>query len=151
MGAPDDAPLTAAVDAAWSGLLVAHRRLTATLDAELLAAHGLSLAEYDVLYQLSLAPGDRRRMAELADALLLSRSGATRLVDRLEARGLVQRTRTTADGRGLHACLTPAGVELLRAARATHRAGIRRHFAEALSAEQLDALAAAWTALSAPR
>src|SRR5918997_1290968 len=74
---------------AWRGMLRVHSALVKALDAELLATHGLPLTSYEVLINLQAAPGRRRRMAELADGVLLSRSGTTRLVDRLERDGLL--------------------------------------------------------------
>ncbi|PRY46816.1 MarR family transcriptional regulator [Umezawaea tangerina] len=123
----------------WQSFLRAHARITRTLEAELIAEQRLSLAAYDVLVQLAEAPQHRLRMTELADAVLLSRSGVTRLVDRLERAGLVGRERADGDGRGIVAVLTPAGVERLRVAAGTHLAGVARHFAEGFTAPELDA------------
>lgn len=88
----------------------------------------MTLAEYDVLVQLAHADPGQLRMGELADRLLLSRSGATRLVDRLEAVGLVARATCESDRRGQWATLTAIGMERLRAAWPTHLRGIREHF-----------------------
>lgn len=134
---------------AWAGLLHVHRRLTDELDAELERAHGISLAEYDVLVALSSAAGRRLRMAELADAVLLSRSGLTRLVDRLEARSLVERVRCAGDARGLNAVLTAAGEQRLREAIPTHVAGVRRHFLERLAPDDAERLVDIWRRLGA--
>lgn len=123
----------------WQSFLRAHARITRTLEAELIAEQRLSLAAYDVLVQLAEAPHHRLRMTELADAVLLSRSGVTRLVDRLERAGLVGRERADGDGRGIVAVLTPAGVERLRVAAGTHLTGVARHFAEGFDADELDA------------
>src|SRR5262245_30920798 len=112
----------------WRTFLHAHAKLTRRLDDELRAAHGLSLAEYDALVQLAQAPGRRLRMSVLADRVLLSRSGITRLVDRLVADGMVERTTCTTDARGAEAALTRGGLERLRAASATHLEGVRRYF-----------------------
>src|SRR3954471_22091839 len=76
---------------AWRGFLRVHSALVKALDAELLQAHGLPLSSYEVLINLEAAPGHRRRMSELAESVLLSRSGMTRLVDRLEREGLIER------------------------------------------------------------
>jgi hypothetical protein len=84
---------------AWRGMLRVHSALVKALDAELLATHGLPLTSYEVLINLQAAPGRRRRMAELADGVLLSRSGTTRLVDRLERDGLLVRDTCDSDGR----------------------------------------------------
>ncbi|MER3418594.1 MAG: MarR family transcriptional regulator, partial [Chloroflexota bacterium] len=96
---------------AWRAFLEAHARLARRLDDELRAGHGISLAEYDALLQLARAPGRRLRMNQLADRVILSRSGITRLVDRLVAAGLVERTTCSTDARGAEAVLTEAGVE----------------------------------------
>ena len=95
--------------ASWRNFLHAHARLTRRLDEELRAAHGLSLAEYDALVQLASAPSRRLRMNVLADRVLLSRSGITRLVDRLEADGMVERSTCVTDARGAEAVLTRSG------------------------------------------
>src|ERR671919_510389 len=92
--------LTPAELGAWRGLLRVHSALVKALDAELLAEQGLPLSSYEVLINLQAAPGQRRRMAELADSVLLSRSGMTRLVDRLQREGLPARDTCTDDGRG---------------------------------------------------
>ncbi|MPZ84663.1 MAG: MarR family transcriptional regulator [Actinophytocola sp.] len=122
---------------AWRSFLRAHARLVRVLETELVAEHPLSLGGYDVLVQLAEAPGRRLRMAELADAVLLSRSGVTRLVDRLEVAGMVTRERFTGDGRGVVAVLTTKGVDTLRSAARTHLAGVVRHFIDHFDAEEL--------------
>lgn len=125
-------------------MLRAHRELVARLDAELIRDHNLPLSSYEVLITLADAPEQRLRMGELADQLLLSRSGLTRLVDRLEKQGLVERLRCPEDARGWYARLTDAGRAKLRAARPAHREGVRRHFLDRLSDQDLDALADVW-------
>jgi DNA-binding MarR family transcriptional regulator len=125
---------------AWRSFLRAHARITRALEAELVAEQRLSLAAYDVLVQLAEAPQRRLRMTELADAVLLSRSGVTRLVDRLEQARLVTRAPVESDGRGVTAHLTDAGLERLRVAARTHLAGVARHFADRLDADDLAAL-----------
>jgi DNA-binding MarR family transcriptional regulator len=129
---------------AWRGLLRVHAALVRELDAELEAAHDLPLSSYDVLIYLQSAPGKRLRMAELADSVLLSRSGVTRLVDRLEREGLIIRDTCTSDGRGLYAVLTGEGEELLARARPTHLAGVRERFLRHFSEEELRQLATYW-------
>src|SRR5215203_3344318 len=119
---------------AWRSLIHAHARLTRTLDEELQAAHRLSLAEYDALLQLANAADRRLRMSVLADRVLLSRSGITRLVDRLVAAGMVERSACTTDARGAEAALTAGGLERLRAASSTHLDGVRRLFLDVVSA-----------------
>lgn len=118
--------------ASWRSFLRAHALVIRALETELVAEQQLSLAAYDVLVQLVEAPGHRLRMTELADAVLLSRSGVTRLVDRLEKAGLVSRCRVAGDGRGVAAQLTEAGVNRLRTASRTHLTGVMRHFVDPL-------------------
>jgi DNA-binding MarR family transcriptional regulator len=125
---------------AWRAFLTAHARVMRSLEAELLAEQRLSLVSYDVLVQLAEAPGRRLRMAELADRVLLSRSGVTRLVDRLERTGLVERQRVDGDGRGVIAELTPLGLETLRNAAKTHLAGVVRHFVTRFTEDELTRL-----------
>ncbi len=119
--------------AAWRLLLETHAAVVDRLGAELEAECGLPLAWYDVLLQLSGAPQGRLRMRDLADAVLLSRSGLTRLVDRMVAAGLVCREAHPSDGRGANAVLTPAGRAALRRAAPVHLRGIEAHFARHLT------------------
>jgi DNA-binding MarR family transcriptional regulator len=130
--------------AAWRGLLRVHSALVKALDAELLAEHDLPLTSYEVLINLQAAPERRRRMAELADGVLLSRSGMTRLVDRLERDGLIERDACTEDGRGMFAVLTNKGEELLSRARRTHLDGVRERFLRHFDREELERLAGGW-------
>jgi DNA-binding MarR family transcriptional regulator len=137
------------VPAAWTGMVRVHERVMHELDAELQRTHDIALAEFDVLLQLSDAPERRMRMADLAEAVLLTRSGVSRLVDRLEARGLVARSRCPSDARGLNASLTDAGAERLAEASSTHLAGLRERFTERLSAEDVARLESIWEQLGA--
>jgi DNA-binding MarR family transcriptional regulator len=129
---------------AWRGLLRVHAQLSKALDAQLLAAHGLPLTSYEVLMYLSDAEGGRMRMNELADRVLLSRSGLTRLVDRLEREGYLERCSCAHDARGAFAVITPAGREKVEAARVTHLAGVRELFLSQFSSDELDVLGEAW-------
>ncbi len=129
---------------AWRGLLRTHASLTKALDTRLEAAHGLSLSTYEVLASLDDADDHRMRMCDLATTALLSRSGLSRLADRLERDGLIARASCHDDARGSYAVLTEAGTAKLRAARETHLQGIREHFLGRLNADDLDALGAAW-------
>jgi DNA-binding MarR family transcriptional regulator len=129
---------------AWRGLLRVHAALVRELDTELDEAHGLPLSSYDVLIYLQAAPDKRLRMAELADSVLLSRSGVTRLVDRLEREGLIVRDNCASDGRGLYAVLTDEGEAMLAKARPTHLAGVRERFLRHFSEEELQQLAEYW-------
>jgi DNA-binding MarR family transcriptional regulator len=129
---------------AWRGLLHVHSSIVRELDHELQEAHALPLTHYEVLIYLHAAPGRRLRMSELASSVLLSQSGVTRLVDRLERDGLVVRERCADDRRGLFARLTPAGAARLAQARPTHLAGVRRLFLRQFSDEELSDLAELW-------
>lgn len=128
---------------AWRLLLETHASVVERLGEELETECGLPLSWYDVLYQLSTAPGQRLRMRDLAAAVLLSRSGLTRLVDRLAEAGLVEREAHPSDGRGANAVLTAAGRAALRRAAPVHLRGIEAHFARHLCAEDVGALCAA--------
>jgi DNA-binding MarR family transcriptional regulator len=125
-------------------MLRVHADLTRRLDAQLQAEHGLTLSQYEVLLFVAEAPEGRLRMSELADSVLLSRSGMTRLVDRLEALGLVERERCDDDARGLLAAITARGRAAFDAARRTHLAGVRELFLERLSEAEMRRLAAVW-------
>src|SRR5437763_10972049 len=113
---------------AWRGFLRAHATLVRELDEELTERHGLPLSSYDVLVQLDEAPAGQLRMSHLADAVLLSRSGLSRLVTRLERQRLIERVECEDDARGAFAAITGVGRERLAEARVTHRAGVRERF-----------------------
>ena len=121
-------------------MLRAHAATTRQLDAELVAGHRISLSAYEVLLFLADAPAGQLRMSELADGVLLSRSGLTRLVDRLAREGLVRRERCEDDARGLNAVITPAGRELFTRARTTHLEGVRRLYLSRFEDAELDVL-----------
>jgi DNA-binding MarR family transcriptional regulator len=129
---------------AWRGLLRAHACLAKRLDSELEQAHGLPMTSYEVLHHLEEASGARMRMCELAEEAQLSRSGLTRLVDRMERDGLLERCSCDHDARGSYACLTAAGRERLQAARGTHLAVIRDQFFSHFSESELGVLADMW-------
>jgi DNA-binding MarR family transcriptional regulator len=127
---------------AWRAFLRAQSHIQRKLEAELVAEHDLPLASYDVLLQLAEAEGRRLRMTELADRVLLSRSGLTRLVDRLERDGLVERVACSNDARGTNAVLTDVGLDRLRGAAPTHLRGIAEHVTSRLTDDELDLLMA---------
>jgi DNA-binding MarR family transcriptional regulator len=129
---------------AWRGLLRAYGCLARRLDAELEQAHRLPMTSYEVLHHLQEASGERMRMCELAEQAQLSRSGLTRLVDRLERDGLLERCSCEHDARGSYACLTPTGRERLSEAHVTHLAVVREHFFSHFSELELGALADMW-------
>ena len=113
---------------AWRAFLEAHARVVELLESELLEAKQLPLAWYDVLVQLQEADSHRLRMTELAKRVLLSKSGLTRLVDRMCAAGLVDRTPDESDRRGRWVALNAAGEQRLRDAAPVHLRGVREHF-----------------------
>src|SRR5438309_761210 len=141
--------LTEAEMEAWQALLHAHEQITRQLDSELREEHGLSMSEYDVLLRLARVP-EGLRMTELAQRILFSPSGLTRVVDRLAAEGLVARRRDGADARVVLAELTGKGRERLRAAARTHLRGIRQHFTGRLNQAQLRSVAAALQVITGP-
>ncbi len=116
--------------AAWRTFLTAHAVVGRSIDRRLAAAGLPPLAWYDVLWALRESPGRRLRMNELAQRVLLSRTGMTRLVDRIEASGCLRREPVPGDRRGAYAVLTPAGEDLLRRMWPVYAACIRRWFAE---------------------
>lgn len=129
-------PVPARGLAAWRAFLEAHARVSEVLARELREAEDLPLSWYDVMVQLSEAEDHELRMQELADAVLLSKSGLTRLVDRMEAAGLVRRRRCPDDRRGTLAQLTEQGYGRLAETAPTHLQGIREHFVDLLSDEE---------------
>src|SRR5450759_439226 len=129
---------------AWRGLLRAHTCLAKRLDAELERAHGLPMTSYEVLHRLQEASGGRMRMRDLAEQAQLSRSGLTRLVDRLEREGMLERCSCVHDARGSYACLTDTGRERMEDARVTHLVVVREHFFSHFSEGELGALADMW-------
>lgn len=118
---------------AWRRYYVSFWRIFAAIEADLQAAGLPSLSWYDALYELYLAPDRHLRMSELARSALLSRSGLTRLVDKLEKEKLIERKSCPSDGRVQHAVLTEKGVEVLRKIWPVYRAGIAKYFAAHLT------------------
>ena len=119
----------------WRAFLTAHALLVRRLEEELREEAGMSLPEYSALLELAEAPKRRKRMAELADGMIVTRGGVTRLVERLEADGLVERGPCASDGRGTEAILTEAGLARLRDASKTHLRGIDDYYLERVSEE----------------
>jgi DNA-binding MarR family transcriptional regulator len=126
---------------AWRSYLQSHASIVRDLDAELVAAHGMTTRDYEVLLYLSQAEDQRLPMSALAESTRLTRSGITRLVDGLVAGGLIERVSCPDDARVSYAKLTKAGYGKLRDAGCTHVAGIRRLFLEHYSPEELEQLA----------
>jgi DNA-binding MarR family transcriptional regulator len=125
---------------AWRRFLRSHSTITRRLDADLIAAHGLTLHDYEVLIHLSRAPNGRMRPSDLTDSVILTRSGVTRLLAGLEDSGLVRRESCAADRRVIYAVLTAQGKAKLREARPTHLRGVGELFIERFDDEQLDTL-----------
>jgi len=129
--------------AAWRAFLKAHASIIDRIDHDLVAAERLPLSSYDVLIELYEAPERRLRMHELAQRVVLSRSGLTRLVDRLEADGLLTRDRCGTDRRGAYAVITEQGVAALRRAWPVYARGIVEYFAQWLTPEEAQVLESA--------
>lgn len=127
---------------AWRAYLQSHASIVRALDAELVAEHGLTTRDYEVLLYLAQAPERKLPMSSLAASTMLTRSGITRLVDGLVSAGLIERMACTEDARVSYARLTDAGCEKLKRAGCTHISGIRRLFLEHFSPAELDQLAA---------
>jgi DNA-binding MarR family transcriptional regulator len=122
--------------AAWQAFLLAHARVTERLAGDLERERRLPLTWYEVLLKLSAGDGGGLRMHELARAVLLSRSGLTRLIDRMAAAGLVARCPAAQDRRGMLVRLTPVGATAFRRAAPAHLRGIERHFAAYMTADE---------------
>jgi DNA-binding MarR family transcriptional regulator len=135
---------------AWIGLLETHRRLTRTLDAELEKSYGLTLSSLELLARLAAAPNRCLRLSALADAAGLSLSRVSRIAVTLEARGLIAREPCAEDARAVEAHLTPAGLDLMRAAQRTHFDSVQRAFFDHLGADELETLASVFGRM-APR
>jgi DNA-binding MarR family transcriptional regulator len=125
----------------WVRFLRAHSAIVGKLNAELVADHGLTINDFEVLLHLSWAPERAMRRVDLASSVLLTPSGITRLLDGLERSGFVAREACATDRRVVYAKLTPAGNEKLQAARTTHLAGVHRLFVERFNASELASLA----------
>jgi DNA-binding MarR family transcriptional regulator len=136
--------------ALWSHLLRAHRHLTARLDEELRAVCGMTLDEYDVLYQARRV-GGAIRMTDLADRLLVSRASTSRLVDRLVGRGWLDRWHDDADRRVVLVDVTDAGRREQARAGRVHVDGIARLVADPLAGHDRGAIAAALAVLADDR
>ena len=126
--------------APWRAFVRAHAQVSRRMDEDLRAEHGLSLQEYVALLFLAEAPDRRLRMGRLADVLSLSKSGATRLIDRLVDDGLVDRVSCSTDLRGAEAALTRTGLNRLRTAAPTHLRGIAEYFLSDVEGEDLEVI-----------
>jgi DNA-binding MarR family transcriptional regulator len=131
--------------APWRAFMRAHAQLSRRLDEDLRAEHGLSHQEYVALLFLAESPDRRLRMGRLAEVLILSKSGATRLIDRLVEDGLVERLSCPSDARGAEAQLTQQGLNRLRTAAPTHLRGIADYFLSAIDQPDLEVIQRAMT------
>jgi DNA-binding MarR family transcriptional regulator len=125
---------------AWVNFLASHATLTRALNADLVHQHGLTINDYEVLLHLARAEGHRLRRVDLADRLLLTASGITRLLEGLERAGYVEKCRCDSDARVTYAVLTDQGFEKLQTASETHLSGIRDRFERRFSAAEVKTL-----------
>ena len=144
MSVPLATTLTEPEARAWVGLLHAHSSLVRQLDVDLIAAHGISVSAFEVLSRLAATELGRLRMTELAERVLLSPSGLSRLVDRLEADQMIERIACETDGRAINATITELGRVRLAEAQGTHFEGIRRVFLDHFSEAEIGQLADFW-------
>jgi DNA-binding MarR family transcriptional regulator len=135
--------------AAWEGFLRTHDRLWRAIEAGI-GPLNVSMAEYSVLALLGAAGAKGMRMSDLAERRLMSTGGFTRLADRLERRGLIERRRSTVDGRSREAVLTKDGRTLLRRAWRRHHSDLRTLFFDRLDDDDLRRLADIWARLNSP-
>lgn len=133
--------LTEREQRAWQAYRRMFLLLNSRLARDLARDSGLSEPDYDVLSVLGSSPGHRRRVTELADRMLWSRSRMSHHLARMQKRGLVVREECETDGRGANAVLTPEGVRTIETAAPPHVASVRRHFIDLLTSEQIDAFA----------
>src|SRR5207248_4923127 len=135
---------------AWIGLLETHKRLTRALDAELEAEHGLTISALEALGRLAAAPGRSLRLSALASECGLSLSRISRIMDALQARGLVERRAVADDARAVEGHLTDAGLKLVRCAQKAHFESVQQVFFQKLSDEEIATLASVFSRF-APR
>lgn len=136
-----EARLEGAALEAWRSYLQSHASIVRVLDAELVAEHGMTTRDYEVLLYLAQAPDRRLAMSALAERTMLTRSGITRLVDGLVDGGLIERVACPNDARVSYAQLTDAGYEKLRDAGCSHVQSIHRLFLEHFTPEEIQQLA----------
>ena len=129
------------VHAAWVSFLRGHAALTRALNAQLVSDHGLTINDYEVLLRLSRAPGQQMKRVELAQSVLLTPSGITRLLDGLEAEGWVEKAHCETDARVTYAALTDFGRQKLHEAASSHLADIDRLFTTHFDDTELESLA----------
>ncbi|MFF5504754.1 MarR family winged helix-turn-helix transcriptional regulator [Streptomyces roseolus] len=146
-------PALTGLASGWGALSLLHGRIESRVERALQSGHGLSAREYSLLDVLSRqhdGEGGHLQMKQVADAVVLSQSATTRLVTRLEDRGLLSRYLCPTDRRGIYTDVTPAGRALLDAARPTNDAALRQALDEAAGNPELASLVAAIEAIDAP-
>jgi DNA-binding MarR family transcriptional regulator len=148
MDAAETRWLDASQQADWRAYIVGTTLLMDTLDRELRQAHGISLGEYEILVRLSEREDRTMRMAQIADSMQHSRSRVTHTVSRMEKAGLIRRTASAGDKRGVDACMTEDGWRLLQAAAHTHVTGVRTHFVDLARPDDFNALGRVMNAVS---
>ncbi len=135
---------------AWGGFIATQSRLFQRIEEDLRRRFGITHAEFEVLLRLAMAPENRARIQDLAAKSLLTRSGTSRVVERLERAGHVTREEAEEDGRGAYAVLTATGKQHFFAAAKEHVVLVRREFLSHFSAEELETMAGFWNRLSEP-
>ena len=133
----------------WRGILFAYAKVFRALETDLVQQHDLPANWFDVMGRLNQAPGGRLRIHQLEDALLLTRSGLTRLVDRIEEAGFVRRERSAEDRRGVYVAITQEGIDKLDEIWPDHVNSIQKHFGQYLNRSDAKALQTATTKLLA--
>lgn len=126
---------------AWTDFVLSYNRLMRVLEGEMQMQAGITLSQYDVLLRLAETAERRMKMSELADAIVYSTGGLTRLFERMREAGLVRREPSAVDRRVIYAVLTEQGMERLRAASAVHLDGVRKHFSFYLADDEVDTVA----------
>jgi DNA-binding MarR family transcriptional regulator len=133
---------TASKLGSWVAFLRSHAAITRQLNADLLNVHGLTLSDYEVLFRLSEAEDQRMRRVDLAESVVLTASGITRLLDGLQRAGYVTKASCESDARVSYAKLTEAGLKKLAEASTTHRAGVEELFVSRYAPDELEQLSA---------
>jgi DNA-binding MarR family transcriptional regulator len=127
-------------DQSWGWLLFAHAKVLNALEADLLEEHDLPLIWFDLLNRLRETPEQRMRMNDLKDASLFTKSGITRLIDRIEAAGFVTRVRSSQDRRGVYVEITRAGNDKINQVWPDHVASVWKNYGQFLDAGDMDAI-----------
>ncbi len=125
---------------AWRTLLFAQAKVLGALETDMMDQHGLAMSWFDVLGRLNQAPGKRLRMHELEESVLFTRSGITRLADRIEEAGLIRRERSAEDRRGVYLVITEAGIARINEVWPDHVASIQSHFGQYLNDQDVESL-----------